>query len=724
MACETISSFSITALPEDTIYYDSNGSPVTVGANTRLNKNNEVHRMLIRHLYRRIGYGASLADIEYADDKTIGQLVNYLIDDFYRDENGNLVPDPNNPGEYKRIGAANITLPVDANGNQMFDWQHRYMQITDIENKNVLPQAANTNQITSYWINEAITESVRGVRSKLMLFWHNHFVIEEPIYSVSYAVLRYYNVLFDNAFGNFKEFVKEIGRTPMMLVYLNGTENRGQPDGDYTEDGGPNENYARELLELFTMGDYYKGSQNYWPKDINELARALTGWTQGNHNDFTDIPTTHQFRFNYRQHDWGNKTLFEENYSGKDLWEEVFKPEDTPVVPVPTVDDNPSNVVAIGDPDAENPTLDDRYVAAGTKEYDKIHELIFNKKGEAVSYFICKKLYEFYIYGDTENPKVQELQVNEKSIETYIDSLATIFRNNSWNIIPVLKTLFKSQHFYDTGVIGSQIKSPMQCAVSFFHTADLKSDQDNNGPKLDDDGNVITDFDYTYQLTLMPSHYEGEDSPISNLSPPHPSYKPNYNNGKIRAMTGENALPRVMTDETAMPPNLSHEYGESFLDQDVFEIKRRCREMGQDILNPPNVAGWEGHQKWLNEYTLTRRWAMLNHFIDKFSPTTKDKFRRLAVKLMEEDPISGADSTSGELMVRSVWRHFFCVNPTDKQVADAIAVYKDGWTYDGVPNIGGYPASSSPTVPTTSEVAEQFMKMLEYMIRQPEYQLT
>jgi len=639
------------------------------------------HRKLIRHLYRRIGYGASLADIQNAD----GEYLSVLVDNIINTAKSRSLPTYTENGQQK----------------QMFDWQHRPMQMKDVNGKNVTSQVANTNQIGNYWINEAILESVR---SKLMLFWHGHFVIQEPVYSVSYAVLRYYNILFDNAFGNFKEFVKAIGRTPLMLIYLNGTENTGHPYGNYESGGGPNENYARELLELFTMGEYYKGSQNYTPDDIHHLARALTGWSRGDHSDFTDIPTINQFRFKYKSHDWGtdtntNKTLFGQTYLGKTFWDEVFNGSK----PIPT---NAGSIGIVGNPDANPLTQNDKYVLAGDKEYDKVHDIIFTERKDAIAYFICKKLYEYYIYGNTENQDFQALRdTNGKSVEDFIDDLASTFSSN-WDITSVLKQLFKSQHFYDEGVMSAQIKSPVGCAVSFFHIADLKADKDNNG-------NAITDFDYTYQFTLMPSDYEDDPSPIANYTPAHPSYKPNYNNGKIRAMTGENAL----------PADVLYEYKETFIKQDVMEINRRCLEMGQQIFNPPNVAGWPGHRDWINEYTLTRRWEMLAHFMTKFSPVTKDKFRLLAVKLMAEDPVTVTNPVAGELMVRSVWRHFFCVEPTDRQVMNAIVAYKGGWNYGGVPNINGYD-NQDPNFPTTTEVNTQFMKMLDYMIRQPEYQLT
>ncbi|MBK9745017.1 MAG: DUF1800 family protein [Saprospiraceae bacterium] len=110
-----------------------------------------------------------------------------------------------------------------------------------------------------------------NIREKMTMFWHNHFVtadINDPRYNYIYISL-----LRKNALGNFKQLTKDITIDPAMLNYLNGRDNTGQ---------APNENYARELMELFTLwqsplagpGDY----TTYTEDDIKEMARVLTGW--------------------------------------------------------------------------------------------------------------------------------------------------------------------------------------------------------------------------------------------------------------------------------------------------------------------------------------------------------------------------------------------------------------------------------------------------------------
>ena len=133
-----------------------------------------------------------------------------------------------------------------------------------------------------------------GLREKLTLFWHDHFVTGWEVYFFTIMTYRYVTMLRQHALGNFRAFVHAAGLDPAMLVYLDGQSNTGFE---------PNENYARELLELFTMGQYDgQGNANYTQGDIVELSRALTGWYV-DYDDFTP-------RFDHYRHDTGEKEIF------------------------------------------------------------------------------------------------------------------------------------------------------------------------------------------------------------------------------------------------------------------------------------------------------------------------------------------------------------------------------------------------------------------------------
>jgi len=140
-----------------------------------------------------------------------------------------------------------------------------------------LIQARNSS--LSAWIINQMMYNPPNILEKLILFWHNHLVIS-GIFNPNFKY-SYYLLLKEYALGNFKELMQKMTIEPAMLLYLNGNENTSQ---------APNENYAREVLELFTIGkgplvapgDY----TNYTEQDVVELARALSGWTIRNGKAF------------------------------------------------------------------------------------------------------------------------------------------------------------------------------------------------------------------------------------------------------------------------------------------------------------------------------------------------------------------------------------------------------------------------------------------------------
>jgi uncharacterized protein (DUF1800 family) len=131
-----------------------------------------------------------------------------------------------------------------------------------------------------------------GLRDRLTWFWHNHFVTQLEKYICPSWMYDYHRLLQKHALGNLKDFVYEIGICPAMLVYLNNVQNtRFQP----------NENFARELYELFTLGV----DNGYTQSDIVETARAVTGY-----NEIVGNILCGEIKFNAFFWDSGNKTIF------------------------------------------------------------------------------------------------------------------------------------------------------------------------------------------------------------------------------------------------------------------------------------------------------------------------------------------------------------------------------------------------------------------------------
>lgn len=146
-----------------------------------------------------------------------------------------------------------------------------------------------------------------GLRGRMELFWHNHFVTRFDVYESSSYLYQYHRLLQEYALGDFREFVRRIGLTPAMLVFLNGTQNAA---------GAPNENYARELYELFTLGV----DNGYTQTDVEETARALTGYT-----NVTE--PWGPILFDPAAHDDGAKTIFgqTDNWGYDDVIDLLFE---------------------------------------------------------------------------------------------------------------------------------------------------------------------------------------------------------------------------------------------------------------------------------------------------------------------------------------------------------------------------------------------------------------
>ncbi len=157
-------------------------------------------------------------------------------------------------------------------------------------------------EMREWWVARMI-QTRRPLQEKMVLFWHGHLVSGVPdVRLTEYLFIQ--NELFRRSgLGNFKELILAISRDPAMLQYLDNNTNRK---------GRPNENYARELLELFTMG-----IGNYTEQDIKEAARAFTGWTFRGY----------EFFFDARQHDDGPKTFLGRsgNLDGGDIINITFE---------------------------------------------------------------------------------------------------------------------------------------------------------------------------------------------------------------------------------------------------------------------------------------------------------------------------------------------------------------------------------------------------------------
>ena len=338
------------------------------------------------HLLRRATFGPTQAEIASFTGLTAAQAVQQLI------SNANYSPPPPVDLDSTQSTAGKIYLDKPFNGDRNFDFGH-YLR---------------------YWWLGLMTSQTAppSLLDKLTLFWQNHFVTTREVVDDYRFLAQYLFLLRASALGNFRTLVTKITKEPAMLRYLNGNEN---------EVGKPNENYARELQELFTVGAVdFAGNKNYTEDDVKAAARVLTGWKYTNYwlVGSTSFTTT----FTLSKHDTTNKT-FSASYG---------------------------NTVITGR--SSNPSA---MVSAGDAELDDLVTMLLNHPQTAR--FICRKLYRWYV-----NPNVT-LSIENNVIIPLAQFLAS--PANNWAIQPVVVKLLTSQIFFDDANRAAIVKSPVDLAV-------------------------------------------------------------------------------------------------------------------------------------------------------------------------------------------------------------------------------------------------------------------
>jgi uncharacterized protein (DUF1800 family) len=225
----------------------------------------------IKHLYARAGFGIRFEDLHDRENWSIKKSVKKL---FQASEKIELI----------KVVDENLDLRV------------RPAMQTDDE-KRAIQQLRNQQEkiLNDAWLKQ-LSNTEAQLREKMTLFWHNHFAcnIGNAIYEQELN-----NVERTHALGNFKTLLLQVSQTPAMLQFLNNQQN---------QKGHPNENFARELMELFTLG---RG--HYTEQDVKESARAFTGWAYSG--------KTGTYTFNPRTHDEGLKTFLGKtaNFCGEDI---------------------------------------------------------------------------------------------------------------------------------------------------------------------------------------------------------------------------------------------------------------------------------------------------------------------------------------------------------------------------------------------------------------------
>lgn len=225
---------------------------------------------LARHLLNRAGFGIPLHEVDRLAAMTPEAAVARFVDFDGR-------PDGCSPPDF-------LPAPLD-----FAEMRRKVAGLTEEQRKEAFQERQREERqavaaLQDWWLDEMLT-TLRPLRAKLTLFWHGHFATSAQKVKSSNANWNLLRIFRARAAGNFRELVRDVGKSPAMLEYLDNQQNRK---------GHPNENWARELMELFTLG---RG--HYTEDDIKQVARAFTGWMHAGE----------KFWFNERAHDGGEKAF-------------------------------------------------------------------------------------------------------------------------------------------------------------------------------------------------------------------------------------------------------------------------------------------------------------------------------------------------------------------------------------------------------------------------------
>lgn len=330
----------------------------------------------VKHLLRRTLFGFNRSDVNFFKSMTMSDAVDYLLN----------IPNtqPNPP-----INGYNTQNMVDPDISAGATW------VNGPDNNDFIGQ----RRASLYaWNMQQVLNPDRHIREKMTVFMHNHFATEIEQVASPIIAYRHHKMLRENCLGNFKSLIKTVTVDMAMLIYLNGYVNTKT---------APDENYARELMELFTLGKLPESQ--YTEDDVKAAARVLTGWRI----NYTGLSTF----FSDVVHDQTNKTF-----------SSFFN----------------------------NTVINGQTGAAGANETDDLINMIFSKS-DVVARHVVRKLYRYFVY-----------YVIDTNIENnVIIPLANDFKVN-WEIKPLLSALLKSEHFYDTKNVGCYIKNPLDVFGSFI----------------------------------------------------------------------------------------------------------------------------------------------------------------------------------------------------------------------------------------------------------------
>lgn len=261
------------------------------------------------------------------------------------------------------------------------------------------------------WVNESIYNQKTSIHWKLFVFLHNLTPTKAFDLGGHKFIFNYIKLIFNGVLGDYKEFIYKLTLDPSMLNYLN---------LQLSQKDTPDENYAREVQELFTVGK--RPFSKFTEEDVRGVARSLVGWRF----DYEKIIYTegHEPVIDFQDwnHDQGDKQ-FSSFYN--------------------------------------NHTIKGKTGQDGREELQEVVDMIFETPESCI--FPCRRLYQFFVYPE----------VSQEVENTIIKEMAELMRENNFSLLAPLKLLLKSEHFFDQSFYNTLIKSPLEFSFGLYKEFDL-----------------------------------------------------------------------------------------------------------------------------------------------------------------------------------------------------------------------------------------------------------
>jgi len=343
------------------------------------------------HLLKRTMFGAKKADIDHFLSMNVSDAVDELLSN---------ISTPSPPVRDYGMIEGDDQMMYDDLGVPVGETWVNDMNTSSNEMVRGSIDGLRLSSLRKWWTG-LILKQDRSIQEKMVLFWHHHYSVQQEEVNNSQFLYKHHNLLRSNVLGNVKQLARDVTIDPAMLIHLNGFLNSKQ---------APDENYAREFQELFTIG--VGDDSHYTENDVIAAARVLTGWRiQDNTvNVYSDTG----------EHDSGSKS-FSSFYN--------------------------STVIA-GSSDA-------------MQELNAFVDMIFATT-EAAKFF-CRKIYRWFVYYD----------IDADTETNVITPLADILRSNNYDVKPMLSALLKSEHFFDTANQACYIKNPFDILVGTLREFDV-----------------------------------------------------------------------------------------------------------------------------------------------------------------------------------------------------------------------------------------------------------